>query len=158
VNLYNAFIVATTLKALRRGSHSFTCILAAFLQTNKLSTGLSLERAAKVGIILQFKDDFCNVYSFCAVALMPVTLEFQSQHARTATSVTHERKSQLVFLAFEKNIIRQVHLTTFVTEFNTVAAHAALFCSLPSNVQTRLTRHLMVLNDMLQHCINYFNF
>jgi len=25
VNLYSAFIVATTLKALRRGSHSFTC-------------------------------------------------------------------------------------------------------------------------------------
>jgi len=64
---------------------------------------------------------------------MPVTLEFQSQHARTSTSMTNERKSQLVFLVFEKNIIRLVQLSTFVTEFNTVVAHAALFCSLPSN-------------------------
>jgi len=40
--------------------------------------------------------------------------------------MTHERKAQLVLLAFEKQLTRQIDLDQFVAEFNTSTRHIAL--------------------------------
>jgi len=80
-------------------------------------------------------DAFPNMYSLYAAALTigvstatcedsfsAFTKILQPRHC----SVTHERKSQLVLLAFENKMTRNLDLDRFVTEFSTSSRRIVL--------------------------------
>ena len=105
---------------------------SAFL-LKKLPSDTSLASAAQM--MLQFKDAFPNIFSLYAAALtIGISTATCENSFSTLTrvlnprrrSMTHERKAQLVLLAFEKQLTRQIDLDQFVAEFNTSTRHIAL--------------------------------
>ena len=105
---------------------------SAFL-LKKLSSDTTLASAAQM--MLQFKDAFPNIFSLYAAALtIGISTATCENSFSTLTrvlnprrrSMTHERKAQLVFLAFEKQLTRQIDLDQFVAEFNTSTRCIAL--------------------------------
>ena len=105
---------------------------SAFL-LKKLPSDTSLASAAQM--MLEFKDAFPNIFSLYAAALTTGISTATCENSFSTLirvlnprrrSMTHERKAQLVLLAFEKQLTRQIDLDQFVAEFNTSTRRIAL--------------------------------
>lgn len=99
-------------------------VVAAFFSKN-LPKDSSLESATKA--IVTYKDAFPSLYALYAgastIGVSTATCE-NSFSALTRVlhprrrSMTHQRKAQLVILAFEKQLTRAIDMDAFVTKFN----------------------------------------
>ena len=96
---------------------------AAFLQ-KKLSVDSSLESVTRE--MMQFKEAFPNLYALYAAALTFGISTASCENSFSALtrilqprrrSMTHERKAQLVLLAFEKALTRQINMDSFLDKF-----------------------------------------
>jgi len=107
-------------------------VATGFLQ-KKLPSDATLESAAKE--MTQLKDAFPSMYSLYAAALtIGVSTATCENSFSTLTrilqphrrSMTHARKAELVLLAFEKNLTRQIDINEFISEFATSSQRVVL--------------------------------